>query len=220
MARKTGRPSKFTKARKDRIIQAIKAGCTYELASDYAGITRKTLWEWLKKGEDPKNRAYVTFSNEIKKAEAEGAMVHLGNIEKAAQKDWKASAWMMERRHSYSRDGIKSQRPQEKEEALTGSPLEILREQAKELRGSMKKAQDSQSWQAYAALQRQFISIITQIRQIEAEEGMGDEFDGLTDEQLLAEITGAIVSLPPILRQRLESTITDLQNVVSIEGKK
>jgi hypothetical protein len=84
----------------------------------------------------------------------------------------------------------------------------------------MQKAEASQSWQAYAALQRQFLSVITQIRQIEAEEGGADELEGLTDEQLLQEITAAIISLPPILRQRLETSVKDLNNVIHIGGEK
>jgi hypothetical protein len=44
--------------------------------------------------------------------------------------------------------------------------------------------------------------------------------DGLTDDQLLAEIEGAIVSLPPILRQRLEESIIGMRNIISIGEKK
>ena len=40
--------------------------------------------------------------------------------------------------------------------------------------------------------------------------------DSYTDEQLVSEITNAIISLPPILRQRLESNIRELGNVVGI----
>ena len=50
-------------------------------------------------------------------------------------------------------------------------------------------------------------------------EGMMDELDGLTDDQLVQEITAAIISLPPILRQRLESDIGNLGNVISINKK-
>ena len=49
---------------------------------------------------------------------------------------------------------------------------------------------------------------------------MGDELEGLTDEQLLTEITSAIVSLPPILRQRLEGTINQIDNVIPMKVKK
>jgi hypothetical protein len=48
---------------------------------------------------------------------------------------------------------------------------------------------------------------------------MMDDLVGLTDDQLLQEITSAIVSLPPILRQRLESDIGNLGNVISITKK-
>lgn len=216
--KKKGRPSKFTKARKERIVQAIQAGCTYEMAADYAGITRSTLWNWLKKGEDPKQKSYCTFLDQVKKAEVEGAMVHLGTIAQASQKDWKASAWMLERRHGYSRDGI--QRKEEPVVELPTNTLELLRDQAVDLKKSMMKAESSESWQAFAALQRQFLQVVTQIKQIEAEEGMMDEMDGLSDEQLVQEITAAIISLPPILRQRLESDIQGLGNVVHINSVK
>jgi len=216
--KKKGRPSKFTKARKERIVQAIQAGCTYEMAADYAGITRSTLWNWLKKGEDPKEKTYCTFLDQVKKAEVEGAMVHLGTIAQASQKDWKASAWMLERRHGYSRDGI--QRKEEPVVELPTNTLELLRDQAVDLKKSMMKAESSESWQAFAALQRQFLQVVTQIKQIEAEEGMMDEMDGLSDEQLVQEITAAIISLPPILRQRLESDIQGLGNVVHINSVK
>src|SRR5210317_392730 len=216
--KKKGRPSKFTKDRKERIVQAIQAGCTYEMAADYAGITRSTLWNWLKKGEDPKEKTYCTFLDQVKKAEVEGAMVHLGTIAQASQKDWKASAWMLERRHGYSRDGI--QRKEEPVVELPTNTLELLRDQAVDLKKSMMKAESSESWQAFAALQRQFLQVVTQIKQIEAEEGMMDEMDGLSDEQLVQEITAAIISLPPILRQRLESDIQGLGNVVHINSVK
>ena len=216
---KKGRPSKFTKARKDRIIQAISAGCTYEMSADYAGITRSTLWNWLKKGEDPQQKSYCTFLDQVKRAEVEGAMVHLGTIAQASQKDWKASAWILERRHGYSKDGMT--RKEEPQVELPTNTLELLRDQAMDLKKSMMKAEQSESWQAYAALQRQFLQVVTQIKQIEAEQGMMDEMDGLTDEQLVQEITAAIISLPPILRQRLEGDIHALGNVVHINsGKK
>ena len=204
MTIKKGRPTKFTKERKERIVKAIAAGCTYEMAADYAGISRTTLWGWLRKGEDPKEKSYCTFLNDVKSAEIEGAMVHLGTITAASAKDWKASAWMLERRHGYSKD-----RPQQTQEEIPqdipDNTLELLREQAVDLKRGMAKAESSESWQAYAALQRQLLQVVAQIRQIESEEGMMDELDGLTDDQLVQEITAAIISLPPILRQRLES---------------
>lgn len=217
---KRGTKSKFTKARKDRILQAIGAGCSYEMAADYAGITRQTLWAWMKKGEEGKDKNYLTFLNDIKSAEVEGAMSNLGTIQDASKKDWKAAAWILERRHGYSKEGIKSTRPKEEPTDMPNDIMSVLKSTAKDLKESANQAKESESWQAYAALQRQLLLVVTQIRQIEAEEGMSDEMDGLTDEQLLAEIEGAIVSLPPILRQRLEDSIIGLKNVVAIGEKK
>ena len=215
-----GRRSKFTKERKERIIQAIGAGCSYEMAADYAGISRQTLWTWIKKGEEGKDRNYVTFLDSIKTAEIEGAMANLGTIQEASQKDWKAAAWILERRHGYSKDGMKSTRPKEEPVKMPKDILGLLRETAKDLKDSANNAKESESWQAYAALQRQLLAVVSQIRQIEAEEGMADEMDGLSDEQLLSEIEGAIVSLPPILRQRLEESIIGMKNIISIGEKK
>jgi predicted site-specific integrase-resolvase len=220
MPTKKGRKSKFTAPVKTRIIEALRAGTTYEIAAQYAGISRSTLYEWIKKGENTATGTYRTFYDNIKKAEAEGAVVHLGTISQASKKDWKAAAWLLERRHGYSKEGVMRAEEQTKEVELPSNMLELLRMQARELKASMMKAESSQSWQAYAALQRQLLTVVQQIRQIEAEEGMGDELDGLTDEQLLAEITSAIVSLPPILRQRLEGSFSSMNNVIPIKGKK
>ena len=210
------RKSKFGDAVTDRIIEALRLGATYELAAEYAGISRSTLYNWMEKGKEQTRGQYRTFLDSIKAAEARGAIANLAMIETAAKAgDWKAAAWRLERRHGYTRDGYQAQQ-QEKEVKLPSSMLDLLRTQALELRSSMAKAESSQSWQAYAALQRQLLQVVQQIRQIEAEEGMGDELEGLTDEQLLSEITSAIVSLPPILRQRLEGTIHSMQDVLHI----
>ena len=216
MARKT----KFNTALTSRIIEALRLGATYEIAAEYAGISRSTLYNWIDKGKEQSRGQYRTFLDNIKQAEAKGAIANLAMIETAAKSgDWKAAAWRLERRHGYTRDGFQT-RLESKPKELPSSMLDLLKSQAVELRSSMAKAESSQSWQAYAALQRQLLQVVQQIRQIESEEGRGDELDGLTDEQLLTEITSAIVSLPPILRQRLEGTITNMGNIIPMKGAK
>ena len=209
-----GRKTKFTKVIREKILESLALGATIQMACDAAGISRTTFYDFLKKAESQGGQ-YRTFSNNVNKASAEGALQLLGVVQAASERDWKAGAWILERRYGYHRDGIDNSRKKQ-EIILPEDPVDVLKMQAKELKGAMSKAEASQSWQAYAALQRQFLAVITQIRQIEAEEGSGDEMDGLTDEQLLHEITSAIISLPPILRQRLESSVRDLGNVVKI----
>lgn len=210
------RKSKFSEAVTDRIMEALRLGATYEIAAEYAGISRSTLYNWMEKGKEQSRGQYKTFLDSIKGAEARGAIANLAMIETAAKSgNWKAAAWRLERRHGYTRDGYQVHQ-KEQEIKLPSNMLDLLRTQALELRSSMAKAESSQSWQAYAALQRQLLQVVQQIRQIEAEEGLGDELEGLTDEQLLSEITSAIVSLPPILRQRLEGTITSMQDIIKL----
>jgi len=212
------RKSKFVKPVRDLIVQALRLGATYEIAAEYAGISRSTLYNWMERGQREKTGEYRAFLDSIKQADAKGAIANLALVETAAKAgDWKAAAWRLERRHGYTKDAYFQNQQKEKELApLPKNIIDVLRLQADELRGSIAQAKEAQSWQAYAALQKQFISILAQIRQIEAEENMGDEMDGFTDDQLIAEIMGAILSLPPIHRQKLENDILSTRNVIAI----
>ena len=72
-------------------------------------------------------------------------------IKQASKKDWKASAWILERRFNYHRDGV-HRKEDPVEVQLPTNTYDLLKEQAVELKRSMMKAEASQSWQAYAAL--------------------------------------------------------------------
>ena len=143
----------------------------------------------------------------------------LALIQDHATKDWKAAAWVMERRHGFVKDGRIDTQQTEKAE-LPNDTYELLKQQATDLNDAINRAQAAESWQAYAALQRQLLQVVANIRQIEAERQMGDDMEGLTDEQLITEITNAIITLPPVLRQRLERNVQELANVIPIQGAK
>jgi transposase len=94
-----GRPSKFTDDVKTRIVKGIKLGMSYELASQYGGISYDTFNEWRKRGEAEGEGPYYDFSEDIKSAEAEGLFNWLDKIENAANEgQWQAAAWKAERR--------------------------------------------------------------------------------------------------------------------------
>ena len=212
-----GRKSKFRPETTDRILQAVRLGATFTMACEYAGITRATFYRYLQEGKNSKpGTAKHQFHLDIRQAESEGAISQLKVIDEAAIKgDWNAAAWKLERRWGYHRDGCAQIQEETQKEKLPENNLELLRQQAQQLKDAMDQARISKSWQAFAALQRQMLSVVEQIRQMEAET-TGDEMDSYTDEQLVSEITNAIISLPPILRQRLESNIRELGNVVGI----
>ena len=84
-----------------------------------------------------------------------------------------------------------------------------MKQQADELRRAIAKAEKAESWQAYSALQRQLLSVLVQIRQINSEDDK--TFEDLTDEQIVGEISTMVTTLPPILKQRLLDEIVGLQ---------
>lgn len=93
-------------------MTAIKEGNYIETASAYAGIDKSTLYDWLKRGEREKQRIksdnsakikkdeakFVQFSNAVQKALAESEMRDVSVIGKAAENQWQAAAWRLERK--------------------------------------------------------------------------------------------------------------------------
>ena len=99
-------------------------------------------------------------------------------------------------------------------------PATLLRDQIEDLQKAIQAAATAQSWQAYAALQRQLLSIVTELKTIESEEGREDGLERMTDEQIIGQIEAAVLSMPPVLRQRLQSRLQmDTSNVVSFQSK-
>jgi hypothetical protein len=212
---KKGRPTKLTEPSIERICSAIAIGATYEIAAEHAGVSRATLWNWLKKGRDARSGLYKTLFDRFKKAEARAALTCLAQINKAAQEgSLAASCWLLERRHGYSK-GFMHQRshvideyddkPAQKLQTTEG----ILIEQATQLKEAIAKAEKSESWQAYAALQRQLLAVSMQLRNLQ-KENTDNEYTDMHDEQILGEMIDMIQSLPPLMQQRLVSDVSSL----------
>lgn len=89
-----GRPTKLTPAVEERILKAIAAGNTLKDAAAYAGIGYSTLEHWLA---DPRPR-YRQFRQAVEQKQAEAVVRNVAIIEKAAQEQWQAAAWWLERR--------------------------------------------------------------------------------------------------------------------------
>lgn len=84
--------SKYTKARVDTIIAAIRLGAPDHLAAKAGGICRQSFYEWIKQ--------YPEFANAVAEAEGARAVRWLTVIDSAAQAgDAKAAEWMLERVH-------------------------------------------------------------------------------------------------------------------------
>ena len=219
------RRTKLNEEVKKRIISAIQMGATYEIAAEHAGICRKTLYSWIEKGKTAsKGSKHYTFLHDFRKAEARAALTSLTTIQREIQNgDWKAAAWFLDRRAGFRRDATISNETNisqtETQQSQEIDYRSMIMTQLSELKQSMDKAKESGSWQAYAALQRQLVSLMQELRALDAEEGAIDAHDRMTDEQLLSEIVNTIISLPPLLRQRVQSDLHSLvgSNVVALK---
>lgn len=107
-----GRPSKLTPKIQEEILRVIKSGNYIETACAYVGINKSTFYEWLKRGAREKDRVeknprakvrksekpYVDFSNAVEKALAQAEIRDVAIIGKAAEENWQAAAWRLERK--------------------------------------------------------------------------------------------------------------------------
>lgn len=73
---------------RDIVLQYIRNGATNKLAAAAAGISGSTLTRWLQDDE---------FSALVQAARAAHLTKHIGNIDSAGERDWKASAYILER---------------------------------------------------------------------------------------------------------------------------
>jgi hypothetical protein len=97
------------------IINAIKEGETTTMAAQSGGIARRTLYEWLYKGQEvraarednpdtqvtPYDEDYLWFLLQYELAEHSRKKDLLGRIEDAGKdpRKWQANAWLLERLH-------------------------------------------------------------------------------------------------------------------------
>jgi len=93
------KPSKLNKDRKERLLESIAAGNYLKVACAYAGISYSTYRNWMVQGEQTTKGQYRKFFEEVNEAIAEAEVVSVARIKKAENRDWRAAAWLLERRH-------------------------------------------------------------------------------------------------------------------------
>jgi hypothetical protein len=81
----------------DTMASAIRRGLANSSAAIAAGLHPATFQNWknyAKQGKEP----YASLWWKIQKAKEEGKLVLADHVYKAAERDWKAAAWLLERR--------------------------------------------------------------------------------------------------------------------------
>ena len=135
---KRGRPSKLNPERLEKILQALREGNYRDTAAEGAGIAYNTFREWEKKGEVEEKGKFHDFSAAIKKAEAEGELLHIRRINRAGEEgNWQADAWMLERK-----DPKKWGRKDATKLELSGEVKTINAEQFQQLQQAIVKSLD------------------------------------------------------------------------------
>ena len=101
--RKTGRPTKLDEGTALLILEAITIGATLEVAAQSAGINVATLYNWRDRGEDDlehgRDSVFARFVEDFTRAQAEGEVTLIRVIRSQGPADWRAAAWLLERRH-------------------------------------------------------------------------------------------------------------------------
>jgi transposase len=135
---KRGRPTKFTPDRIKTILGALREGNYRDTAAEGAGISYDTLRNWEKKGALEKKGKYFEFFESIKRAEAEGELLHIRRINRAGEEgNWQADAWKLERKYP-AKWGRKDATKLE----LSGEVKTINTEQFQQLQNAIVKSLD------------------------------------------------------------------------------
>lgn len=84
----------------DKIVEMVRLGVPPMIASEAHGVQQSDFVEWMRKGQvnGRGHRNFAQFYEAILKAEAECESALVGRILVAAATDWKAAAWLAERR--------------------------------------------------------------------------------------------------------------------------
>lgn len=108
----TGRPSKLTKQVESDLTLLLAQGVPVKLAATSVDVSPRSVRRWLREGDLRERVAEVRAAERSSSdATAEARLVVL--ILRAAQHDWRASAWWLERAHpehwSLDSEGIGAQ---------------------------------------------------------------------------------------------------------------
>jgi len=109
--KRVGAPTKLNEELLKAITALLSNNIPTTTVADYVGVNRDTMRLWSNRGasllaeldEDPTReldeveQLYVRFHIETNKAYAKGEISLVQNINNAAQSDWRAASWMLER---------------------------------------------------------------------------------------------------------------------------
>lgn len=94
---KRGALSKLSPEVAASIIATLEKGNTRSCAAYTAGISPRTLANWMARGRKGE-RAFDAFFASVRQAELKAEAELVANIREASKKNWQAAAWILEKR--------------------------------------------------------------------------------------------------------------------------
>jgi transposase len=98
---RAGRPSQLATLTPDdfaKLEGVIRAGASVEVAGQTIGVSRATIYDWLKRGESEEVGPHRDFYDRVQRARAESEAGLVARIASVAGKgSWQAAAWLLER---------------------------------------------------------------------------------------------------------------------------
>lgn len=91
------RPDRPTPEIQAKIVQALRAGNYLETAAAYAGIRKQEVLDWRRRGEREESGPYHEFALAVEQALAAAEVRDVAIVAKAAEENWQAAAWRLER---------------------------------------------------------------------------------------------------------------------------
>jgi hypothetical protein len=96
-----GRKTKLNQRIVNDAQTAAAMGLSMNLVSDYIGIPLSTMYDWIRRGSERPGSIYEKFSEALSLGRSQCAMRNMRRIQEAGETDWRAAAWVMERRFGF-----------------------------------------------------------------------------------------------------------------------
>lgn len=91
------RPTTLSKLTAKRLCAILSEGNTIETACAACGISGRSFHNWMERGGREKTGPYFQFFQSATRARARAKQRYTKLITRAATRDWKAAAWLLER---------------------------------------------------------------------------------------------------------------------------
>ena len=93
-----GRRTTRQMTRQDMVMELVRQGCTQKVAAVRAGISESSFYSWRDKGRKAKSGQYHDFAQALEEAQAVAEATLTLQLRAHGSTEWRAVAWMLERR--------------------------------------------------------------------------------------------------------------------------